>query len=192
VVDTPAHARELGAAEVLLKPIDRDMFVAALRRATTRTAAPLVERALVATSQQAMRPRVLLAEDNETNIEMLFEYLRTKGYDVAVARNGQEAIVRAQEEHPDIILMDIQMPGVDGLEAIRRIRADNTLAHTPIIAVTALALPRDRERCLEAGADEYMAKPVSLRMVVQTIESLRKRRAEANTHTHNDEASSIS
>jgi PAS domain S-box-containing protein len=179
VVDTPERARELGAAEVLLKPIDREMFVAALRRATTRTAEPLVERALVAVPQQAMRPRVLLAEDNETNIEMLFEYLRSKGYDVTVARNGEEAIVRAQEERPDVILMDIQMPGVDGLEAIRRIRADSVLAKTPIIAVTALALPRDRERCLQAGADEYMAKPVSLRMLMQTIEHHRQRRAEA-------------
>jgi CheY-like chemotaxis protein len=88
--------------------------------------------------------------------------------------------------------MDIQMPGVDGLEAIRRIRADGTLAQTPIIAVTALALPRDRERCLEAGADEYMAKPVSLRLLVQTIESLRKRRAETDRDTGNDEASPLS
>ncbi|HNP71709.1 MAG TPA: response regulator, partial [Kouleothrix sp.] len=192
VVDTPRLARELGAAEVLLKPIDREMFVTALRRATTRTAEPLVERALLAVPQPVARPRLLLAEDNQTNIDMLFEYLHTKGYDVTVARNGQEAIVCAQEEKPDIILMDIQMPGVDGLEAIRRIRADGALAHTPIIAVTALALPRDRERCLDAGADEYMAKPVSLRMLVHTIESLRKRRAGEHSHSQDDAASPVS
>lgn len=87
-------------------------------------------------------------------------YLRAKGYDVTVARNGGEALVRAHEAPPHAILMDIQMPGMDGLQAIRRIRADVGLNAIPIVALTALAMPGDRERCLQAGADEYLTKPV--------------------------------
>lgn len=75
----------------------------------------------------------------------------------------------AREDKPDIILMDIQMPGMDGLEAIRHIRADPASPRMPIIALTALALPGDRERCLQAGADEYMAKPVGLKELVEMI-----------------------
>jgi CheY-like chemotaxis protein len=121
----------------------------------------------------------LLAEDNEDNINTLLDYLQVKGYRVIVARNGHEAIERAREKRPDVILMDIQMPGMDGLEATRHIRADadtstglgTGMAAVPIIALTALAMPGDRERCLEAGANEYLSKPVSLRGLVKVIET---------------------
>ena len=115
---------------------------------------------------------ILLAEDNESNIELYSDYLAIKGFRVVVARNGQEAIDRTHEIHPDIILMDIQMPRMDGLEAMKHIRAHTAFRELPIVALTALAMPGDRERCIEAGANEYMSKPVSLRGLLQTIQSL--------------------
>ena len=87
-----------------------------------------------------------------------------------IARDGAEAIARAREERPDVILMDIQMPGLDGLEATRSIRTVANLATIPIIALTALAMPGDRERCLQAGVDDYMSKPVSLKDLEKAIE----------------------
>ncbi len=122
---------------------------------------------------------ILLAEDNEASIQTSADYLRVSGYRVIVARNGVEAVERALEEKPDLILMDIQMPEMDGLEATRRIRAASPLSpptggrkggDVPIVALTALAMPNDRERCLEAGANEYLSKPVGLRELVRVIE----------------------
>jgi signal transduction histidine kinase len=117
---------------------------------------------------------ILLAEDNEENSQVVVEYLCAHGFSVTVARNGFEALLWAEEARPAIILMDIQMPGMDGLETIRRIRANEQLAGVPIIALTALAMPGDRERCLAAGADDYLAKPVSLsRLREMIVEHLR-------------------
>ncbi|MCP4429183.1 MAG: response regulator [Chloroflexi bacterium] len=115
--------------------------------------------------------RVLLVEDNEISILTIQNYLTLKGYQVVVARNGSEAIERAGEKKPDIILMDIQMPKMDGLEATRRIRNNSMLADIPIIALTALAMPDDRERCLAAGANEYVSKPPNLRQLTALIEA---------------------
>lgn len=141
-----------------------------LRRVLMQAEEPPVHTALVITPAP-QRPTILFAEDNETNIATTSDYLRAKGYDVRVAHNGHEAVVRAQEERPDVILMDIQMPGMDGLEAMRRIRAEAGLRHVPIIALTALAMPGDRERCLEAGATAYLAKPVNLRSLEAMIQA---------------------
>ncbi|HWQ11629.1 MAG TPA: CHASE domain-containing protein [Roseiflexaceae bacterium] len=118
---------------------------------------------------------VLLAEDNEANIQAIGDYLEHRGYRVAAARNGQEALERARELRPDIILMDVQMPLLDGMEVMCRLRAEATFAHTPIVALTALAMPGDRERCLQAGASEYMSKPVSLAELARTIDRLLQR-----------------
>jgi CheY-like chemotaxis protein len=112
---------------------------------------------------------VLLAEDNMPNILAIGEYLKDHGYEVTVAHDGLEAIQLAEETNPDVILMDIQMPAMDGLEATRRLRANPRFATVPIIALTALAMPGDRERCLEAGANEYVSKPVKLRELSQLI-----------------------
>ncbi len=117
-------------------------------------------------------PLILLAEDNETSIETITDYLEAKGYRTIVARNGSEAVEAVSAQRPDLILMDIQMPHMDGLEAIRRIRAAEAAssnAHIPIVALTALAMKGDRERCLEAGASDYLSKPVRLSALAHTI-----------------------
>jgi PAS domain S-box-containing protein len=115
------------------------------------------------------RGLILLAEDNPDNVLTIGEYLESKNYQVVVAHTGLEAIVQTSELNPTIILMDIQMPVMDGLEATRRLRADPRFQSVPIIALTALAMPGDRERCLQAGASEYIAKPVILRQLVKMI-----------------------
>jgi len=117
-------------------------------------------------------PVVVIAEDNETNLQVLAEYLASRGYRIILAQNGKEAVERTQKGHPDLILMDIQMPEMDGVEAIRQIRADENLKTIPIIAVTALVMPGDREKCLTAGADEYLCKPVSLQKLNEMLEKL--------------------
>jgi CheY-like chemotaxis protein len=128
-----------------------------LRPAPVAKYAPRVER---------HQSRVLLAEDNETIISALSDYLNAEGYEIILARNGREAVTRAIELRPDAILMDVQMPGMDGLEATRLIRAETGgRAGGPrpyIIAMTANAMPGDREMCLEAGMDDYISKPVHI------------------------------
>lgn len=115
---------------------------------------------------------VLLVEDNASNVETISDYLRFKGYTLVIASNGIEALVKAEEINPDLILMDIQMPVMDGLEATRRLRADPRFTSTPIIALTALAMTGDRERCIEAGATDYLSKPVSLKELTKKIRNL--------------------
>jgi CheY-like chemotaxis protein len=117
------------------------------------------------------RPLILLAEDNEANIKTVSKYLEAIGYRVKVARDGVAALKGARAARPDLILMDIQMPGMDGLEATRRIRADGDLGDVPIIALTALAMPGDRERCIAAGADAYLCKPVGLKKLADAIKA---------------------
>lgn len=113
---------------------------------------------------------ILLAEDNEANISTFSSYLKAKGYRILVAQDGQEAIALTKAEHPDLILMDIQMPIMDGLEAIKQIRLDPNFVNMPIIALTALAMTGDRKKCLEAGANEYMTKPVKLNLLAASIQ----------------------
>ena len=115
-------------------------------------------------------PLILIAEDNEDNIDIVSQYLRRHRFRVLIAREGTETIQSAQEHDPDLVLMDIQLPGMNGLEVIRRMRESGSLRGIPIIALTALAMPGDRERCLLAGANEYLSKPVSLKSLVETIE----------------------
>lgn len=123
-------------------------------------------------SDQLSSPLVLLAEDSEANIISISTYLHAKEYRLVVAKNGEEAIALAKSQRPNLILMDIQMPRLDGLEAIRQIRLDPNLVHIPIVALTALAMSGDRKRCLEAGANEYLSKPVKLKELSLAIEKL--------------------
>ncbi|MGD1951064.1 MAG: response regulator [Leptolyngbyaceae cyanobacterium] len=115
---------------------------------------------------------ILLVEDDPDNITVLNSYLTAKGYRVRVANDGYQAISAVLANIPDLILMDIQMPRMDGLEAMQRIRREPTLTNIPIIALTALAMQGDRDRCLAAGANEYLSKPVNLGQLSITIEQL--------------------
>jgi PAS domain S-box-containing protein len=117
-------------------------------------------------------PLILLAEDNEANIETISNYLLSAGYRLVLAKNGREAINMAQQHKPSLILMDIQIPEMDGLSVTSQIRSHTDTATIPIIALTALAMPGDREKCLAAGADAYMIKPVSFKQLVKTLKDL--------------------
>ncbi|MEI6813130.1 MAG: ATP-binding protein [bacterium] len=144
-----------------------------ISRATTTAAPadPAVPDARRASVPGMRTPRtILLAEDNEANQRTFVGYLQAKGYTVAVAWNGEEAIEQAKALKPALILMDIQMPKMDGLTAIRLLREDPQFANTPIVALTALAMPGDRERCLQAGANLHLTKPVRLRDLTSAIE----------------------
>jgi|GEM_PF-1257038 len=138
-------------------------------------AIPVVESPAIAIQDELSpdaSPLLLLVEDNEANISTISNYLKAKGYRILIANNGQDAISLAKSHKPDLILMDIQMPGMDGLQAIEIIRKDLQYINLPIIALTALAMVGDRERCLEAGANEYLSKPVKLSQLAYTIQNL--------------------
>jgi signal transduction histidine kinase len=114
---------------------------------------------------------ILLVEDNQANITTISDYLEIAGYQVVVALNGRQAIEMADQYLPDLILMDIYMPVMDGLEAIRLLRSDERFADTIIFALTALAMPEDRDRCLEAGANEFLTKPIQLKALLARIKA---------------------
>ncbi|MBL8080875.1 MAG: PAS domain-containing protein [Anaerolineales bacterium] len=116
--------------------------------------------------------KIFIAEDNEANIMVVRDYLEHFGYQVFVARNGREVLANVQEVSPHLILMDIQMPELDGFEATRTLRSMPGFATVPIVALTAFAMPGDRERCLEAGMNEYMSKPVNLRLLLKLVRDL--------------------
>jgi CheY-like chemotaxis protein len=117
------------------------------------------------------KPTLLLVEDTKEVTMMIQDYLELVGYKIVTAQDGVDAIVQAKLAHPDLILMDVQMPRMDGLEATRKLRAEVEFRYTPIIALTALAMPNDRERCLAAGMDEYVSKPVNLKALAKLIRS---------------------
>ena len=113
---------------------------------------------------------VLLVEDNEDNLIVYRTILDHVGYRVIEARDGEEGVARARADHPDLILMDLSLPKMDGWEATRRIKADEGTRQIPIIAVTAHALDDDREKATQVGCDGYLAKPVAPRRVVEEVE----------------------
>ncbi len=123
----------------------------------------------IAVQESGAAVRILLAEDNETNIAVALNYLEAHGFQVILARNGLEAVQMTKQHQPDLILMDIQMPQMNGLTAIRQIRADAETRSIPIIALTALAMSGDLDRCLAAGATDYLAKPFQLQRLLTSI-----------------------
>lgn len=121
--------------------------------------------------------RLVLAEDHEANATLMAAYFEKRGYTVTVAKNGIEVVERTREMQPSVVVMDVRMPQMNGLEAIRRIRSNPATRHIPIVALTGLAMPGDRERCLAAGANAYLTKPVNLVRMVDVIEELRRQAA---------------
>ena len=120
-------------------------------------------------------PRILLVEDNEISRDILSRRLRKAGYEILMAGDGDQAISTAAAQHPDLILMDMTLPGIDGWEAARALRGRGETARIPLIALTAHTLPADRDRALAAGCDEFEAKPVELPSLIRKIEALLSR-----------------
>ena len=116
--------------------------------------------------------RVLIVEDNEMNRDMLSRRLERRGYDILLAEDAEQGIEVAQMEQPDIILMDVSLPGMNGWDATRQLKASAKTAEIPIVALTAHALSTDREKATEAGCDAYETKPVELPTLISTIERL--------------------
>ncbi|MGA9756204.1 MAG: response regulator [Desulfobaccales bacterium] len=114
--------------------------------------------------------KILLVEDNEMNRDMLSRRLLKKGYELVMAMDGEQAVEMAGTEAPDLILMDISLPGLDGWEATRRLKAMPETQSIPIIALTAHAMAGDREKCLAAGCDDYDTKPVEFKRLLEKIQ----------------------
>jgi CheY-like chemotaxis protein len=117
-------------------------------------------------------PKILLVEDNEMNRDMLSRRLVRGGYEVIIAADGARGVAMATSDRPDLILMDMSLPVIDGWEATRRIKATPDLRNIPIIALTAHAMATDRDKALEAGCDEYDTKPIELQRLLGKIETL--------------------
>ena len=116
--------------------------------------------------------RLLLVEDNEANRDMLTRRLERHGYQISIAVDGRQGIAAARHEKPDLILMDLNLPEIDGWEATRQLKADAGTRHIPVIALTAHAMVSDRHRALEAGCDDYDTKPVELSRLRAKIDAL--------------------
>ena len=116
--------------------------------------------------------KLLLVEDNEMNRDMLSRRLRKKGYEVAIAVDGQAGLEMATSEGPELILMDMSLPVMDGWTATKRIKADDATNKIPVIALTAHAMEGDRTKALEAGCDDYDTKPIDLKRLLSKIEAL--------------------
>jgi len=164
-----------GRVEVASEPGKGSQFVVTLPwDGTLTTTKPRTKHEPPLQAPVSTQPLVLVAEDNPTNYEALQSYLEATGFRVIHAEDGVQALARLQADRPDIVLMDIQMPEMDGLEATRRIRqlADEQLRQIPVVALTALAMPGDKERCITAGATAYLTKPMHMRELVTLMHAL--------------------
>ncbi|NTU82840.1 MAG: response regulator [Chloroflexales bacterium] len=119
--------------------------------------------------------KILLVEDNEMNRDMLSRRLQRKGHEVLIAIDGEQGVAMARAERPDLILMDMSLPILDGWEATRVIKADPSISTVPVIALTAHAMAGDHEKCVAAGCDDYDTKPVELARLLSKIENLLQR-----------------
>jgi two-component system cell cycle response regulator DivK len=113
--------------------------------------------------------RILVVEDNPKNLKLVRDVLQFSGFEVIEATSGEDGVRLAKESEPDLILMDLQLPGIDGIEALRQIRAINTARQVPVVAVTAFAMNEDRERAFESGFNGYVEKPISVRSLPQQV-----------------------
>ena len=119
---------------------------------------------------------ILIVEDNELNRDMLSRRLQRRGYEVVLAIDGEDGLDVARASAPDLVLMDMSLPVVDGWEATRRLKADAALRHIPVIALTAHAMANDREKAMEAGCDDYDTKPIELPRLLAKMEALLRAR----------------
>jgi CheY-like chemotaxis protein len=117
-------------------------------------------------------PKILLVEDNEMNRDMLSRRLQRKGYEVVLAEDGEQALALAPLEEPDLILMDVSLPAMDGWQVTRLLKSHESTRHVPVIALTAHALSSDRDRAFEVGCDDYDTKPVEFGRLSEKIENL--------------------
>ena len=120
---------------------------------------------------------ILVVEDNEKNRKLVRDLLTVKGYQLLEVETGEDAVRVARERHPALVLMDIQLPGIDGIEALRRLRADPETAAIPVLAVTASAMTHDRQKIVAAGFDGYQAKPISVRPFLELVREVLDRPA---------------
>lgn len=118
---------------------------------------------------------ILIVEDHEKNRKLVRDVLKFKGYEVIEAETGEEGVRLALERHPSLVLMDIRLPGIDGVEALRRLRADATTRGIPIMAVTASVMTEDRQKIMGAGFDAYQSKPLIVKDFVAAVEQLLER-----------------
>ncbi|MEX2262266.1 MAG: response regulator [Bryobacteraceae bacterium] len=119
-----------------------------------------------------MPAKILLVEDNEMNRDMLSRRLERKGYEVAIATDGGQGVDMARSGAPDLILMDMSLPVLDGWEATRRLKGEDHTSHIPIIALTAHAMSGDREKAIEAGCDDYDTKPIEMPRLLEKIQAM--------------------
>ena len=133
-----------------------------------------------------MGQKILVVEDNELNLKLFCDLLRAHGYEAEPVRDGREAVERARGFGPDLIVMDIQMPYVSGLELIEQLKADEELRRTPIMAVTAYAAKGDEERIRAAGAEGYVSKPISLMRFIEAVRGLLAAAAETSDSADGD------
>jgi two-component system cell cycle response regulator DivK len=115
--------------------------------------------------------RILVVEDNPLNLKLVRDVLSFAGYDVVEAQSGEEGLRVAEQTAPDLVLLDLQLPGIDGAETLRRLRQDTLGPHVPVVAVTALAMAEDKARASQAGFDGYVEKPISVRALPGQIEA---------------------
>ena len=113
---------------------------------------------------------ILIVEDNEKNLKLLRDVLQYKGYQTLDAMTGLEGVRLARERHPDLVLMDIQLPDIDGVTALAQLRADPATKDMPVVAVSASVMPNDQQRIMASGFDAYVMKPISVKSFVETVE----------------------
>jgi CheY-like chemotaxis protein len=124
---------------------------------------------------------ILIVEDNEKNRRLMRDVLAFKGYRLVEAETGEDGVRLAREQHPDLVLMDIQLPGIDGIQALRQIRADTATQAIPIMAVTASAMTHDRQKIMAAGFDAYQSKPLNVKGFMDAVRELLDRRSGTTT-----------
>ncbi len=131
-------------------------------------------RAPGSTRVQSLRKTILVVEDNELNMKLFEDLLQAHGYRILTTKDGKEALRLAKEHRPDLVLMDIQLPEISGLEVTRLMKADEDIRHIPVVAVTAFAMKGDEEKIRQGGCEGYISKPISVSRFIETVQKFLK------------------